>query len=147
MRLVSSLKSFALVTLVVTPVLAADEAQLAAFEAYNDRYNEIIATYDLESFLGLYNDAPLWIEPDKAPVAGLDVTFSSSNAKATAGTSLSTCSTSTQPSKPRQTDLRHPNEADPAHVHRARVFLSGAGPAKESARSGHFSLVSYKYNY
>lgn len=41
--------------------------------AYNDRYNEIAASYDLSAFIELYNDTPLWIAPDVAPVEGLDV--------------------------------------------------------------------------
>ncbi|MEJ6393823.1 nuclear transport factor 2 family protein [Gymnodinialimonas sp. 2305UL16-5] len=41
--------------------------------AYNDRFNEIVATYDLEAFLALYVDEPLWIAPGERPVAGLDV--------------------------------------------------------------------------
>ncbi|MBT8154670.1 nuclear transport factor 2 family protein [Epibacterium ulvae] len=73
MRLLSSLKGFALATLIATTVLAADDIRMAEFEAYNDRYNEIIANYDLEAFMNLYNDSPLWIEPDKAPIAGLEV--------------------------------------------------------------------------
>ena len=73
MTLFSSLKGFALATLIATPALAANDAQIAEFEAYNDLYNEIIETYNLEAFIALYNDAPIWIDPAKAPVDGLDV--------------------------------------------------------------------------
>lgn len=74
MRLLSSLKGFALATLIAMPAVAADRAELKKeLLAYNDTYNEIIATYDLEAFVALYNDAPLWIAPEKAPVVGLDV--------------------------------------------------------------------------
>lgn len=73
MRLPSSLLGFALATLTALP-LAADNSNIEQeLTAYNDRYNEIIADYDLEAFLALYNDAPLWIAPENPPVAGLDV--------------------------------------------------------------------------
>jgi len=74
MRLHSSLSGIALTILTALPVFAASDSDLRAeFDAYNDTYNQIIETYDLEAFVALYNDAPLWIEPDKAPIAGLDV--------------------------------------------------------------------------
>lgn len=41
--------------------------------AYNDRYNALVASYDLQAFVALYGDAPLWIAPTVAPVRGLDV--------------------------------------------------------------------------
>ena len=41
--------------------------------SYNQDYNQIIANYDMDGFLGLYADNPLWIAPSEAPVAGLDV--------------------------------------------------------------------------
>lgn len=71
MRLLSSLSGIALATLIVMPAAATDLQQ--EFTAYNDRYNEIITTNDLEAFIKLYNDEPLWIAPEKAPAAGLDV--------------------------------------------------------------------------
>lgn len=73
MRFLSSLSGFALATLIALPVDAQNTDIQQDLSAYNDRYNEIIATYDLEAFLALYNDAPLWIAPDKPPVAGLDI--------------------------------------------------------------------------
>lgn len=74
MLLRSSLSGFALTLLTSLSVLAdtADDLR-AEFTAYNDTYNQIIADYDLEAFVALYNDAPIWIEPDKAPIVGLDV--------------------------------------------------------------------------
>ena len=72
MRLLSSLTGFALATLISGP-LAAQDVSRADFETYNDRYNQIIETYDLEAFLALYNDTPLWIAPETQAVAGLDV--------------------------------------------------------------------------
>lgn len=74
MRLISSLMGFALATLISTSVFAADtDSVQQELTAYNDRFNEIVADYDLEAFLALYNDAPLWIAPESPPVAGLDV--------------------------------------------------------------------------
>ena len=77
MRLISSMTAIALATLTftATPSLADSHADSIKQElsAYNDAYNQIIETYDLEAFIGLYNDAPLWIAPKEAPVAGLDV--------------------------------------------------------------------------
>lgn len=73
MRLPSSLLGFALVNLTTLP-LAADNTNIEQeLTAYNDQYNEIVADYDLEAFLALYNDTPLWIAPEQPPVAGLDV--------------------------------------------------------------------------
>lgn len=40
---------------------------------YNATYNEIAARYDMNAFLGLYSNNPLWIAPTDAPAAGLDV--------------------------------------------------------------------------
>lgn len=40
---------------------------------YNAVYNKIAATYDMDSFLGLYSNNPLWIAPTEAPAAGLEV--------------------------------------------------------------------------
>ncbi|WP_299632669.1 nuclear transport factor 2 family protein [uncultured Roseobacter sp.] len=74
MRLLSSLSGFAFAALMSLPAAATEPLDLQQeFTAYNERYNEIIATYDLEAFIDLYDDAPLWIAPDKEPVAGLDV--------------------------------------------------------------------------
>lgn len=41
--------------------------------SYNAEYNKIAASYDMDAFLGLYSNNPLWIAPTKAPAAGLDV--------------------------------------------------------------------------
>lgn len=74
MRLLSALLAIALTTLIATASLAFDKGALRQeLSTYNDRYNEIVASHDLEAFLGLYNDAPLWIAPEKPPVVGLDV--------------------------------------------------------------------------
>lgn len=74
MRLLSYLSGFALATLIATPTFAIDESKIKQeLTAYNDRYNEIAANYDLEAFLDLYNDSPLWIAPEKKPVAGREV--------------------------------------------------------------------------
>ncbi|WP_342077793.1 nuclear transport factor 2 family protein [Yoonia sp. SS1-5] len=74
MRLASSLMGFALATLVAFPSFAVEKAEIEnELTAYNDRYNEIIRDYDLDAFVALYNDTPLWIAPDTPPVAGLDV--------------------------------------------------------------------------
>lgn len=43
------------------------------FENYNDTYNEIVKTYDVEAFTQLYNAHPVWIDPNKPPVSGLAV--------------------------------------------------------------------------
>lgn len=43
------------------------------FQQYNTQYNEIVSTYDIDAFTQLYNAHPVWIDPNKAPVAGLDV--------------------------------------------------------------------------
>lgn len=40
---------------------------------YNDAYNELFVNDDLEAFVALYSDAPLWIAPTTEPVKGLDV--------------------------------------------------------------------------
>lgn len=75
MRLISSVTAIALATLSATSSFADGHADAIRQElsAYNDTYNQIIETYDLEAFVGLYNDAPLWIAPKEAPIAGLDV--------------------------------------------------------------------------
>ena len=73
MRLFSSLSGFALASLVALTAAAQDRDMQQDLSAYNDRYNEIVAEYDLEAFLELYGDAPLWIAPGQPPVAGLDV--------------------------------------------------------------------------
>lgn len=73
MRLPSSLLGFALAILTAQPSVADDSNVEQELTAYNDQYNRIVAEYDLEAFLALYNDAPLWIAPEKPPVAGLDV--------------------------------------------------------------------------
>lgn len=59
----------------ITPVLADADTDRVERElkSYNDNYNELVANYDLESFVALYSDAPLWIAPTVAPVQGLDV--------------------------------------------------------------------------
>lgn len=59
----------------VTPVHANTVTDRVEQElrAYNDNYNELVANYDLEAFVALYNDTPLWIAPSVAPVQGLDV--------------------------------------------------------------------------
>jgi len=43
------------------------------FENYNKRYNEIVRTYDIKGFTALYNPNPVWIDPNKPPVSGLEV--------------------------------------------------------------------------
>lgn len=74
MRLISSLMGFALATMIAIPAIASETPALQReLTAYNDRFNEIVADYDLEAFLALYNEAPLWIAPEKPPVVGLDV--------------------------------------------------------------------------
>lgn len=40
---------------------------------FNDQFNAIAANYDIDAFLAMYVEEPLWIAPGKAPVAGLDV--------------------------------------------------------------------------
>lgn len=73
MRLLASLSGFALATLIAAPSTARDAEIHQNLTAYNDRFNEIAAAYDLEAFLALYNDAPLWIAPHSPPVAGLNI--------------------------------------------------------------------------
>ncbi|MDW3180767.1 nuclear transport factor 2 family protein [Roseobacter sp.] len=73
MCLRASLSGFALAILTAVPSAAQDAGIQQDLTAYNDRYNEIVAAYDLEAFLALYNDAPLWIAPETPPVAGLKV--------------------------------------------------------------------------
>lgn len=41
--------------------------------SYNAVYNKIAANYDMDAFLELYSDHPLWIAPTVAPAAGLEV--------------------------------------------------------------------------
>lgn len=73
MRLLASLSGFALATLIAVPSAAQDAEIHQDLTDYNSRFNEIAAAYDLEAFLALYNDAPLWIAPHSPPVAGLNV--------------------------------------------------------------------------
>ncbi|NIA71385.1 nuclear transport factor 2 family protein [Pelagibius litoralis] len=73
MRLLSSLSAIAFAALATTSSFAENSDIQQELTAYNDRFNEIVANYDLEAFLALYNDAPLWVAPEKPPVAGLDV--------------------------------------------------------------------------
>lgn len=40
---------------------------------FNDQFNAIAADYDIDAFLALYAEKPLWIAPGKAPAVGLDV--------------------------------------------------------------------------
>ncbi len=40
---------------------------------FNEQYNEIAAAYNIDAFLSLYVEKPLWIAPEKAPAQGLDV--------------------------------------------------------------------------
>ena len=73
MRLLSSLSAFALAALTALPVAAETADIQQELSTYNDRYNQIAADYDLEAFLALYGEDPLWIAPGKPAVAGLDV--------------------------------------------------------------------------
>ncbi|MGC3940710.1 YybH family protein [Roseobacter sp. EG26] len=73
MRLHAPLIGLALATLAALPAMTMDTEARQAFTAYNDRFNEIAESYDLEAFLALYNKAPLWIAPAEQPVEGLDV--------------------------------------------------------------------------
>lgn len=59
----------------VFPALANDQEERVKEElsTYNDRYNVLVANYNLEAFLALYGDSPLWIAPTVEPVQGLDV--------------------------------------------------------------------------
>lgn len=55
-----------------SPVSSAAPAQEDLVQ-YNQSYNQIVASYDMDGFLGLYADNPLWIAPTDTPVAGLDI--------------------------------------------------------------------------
>ncbi len=77
MKLRNTLSSvFLSATLLAASIAFADghsnkvEAELKLF---NDQYNEITATYDVEAFLALYEEGSLWIAPENPPVQGLDV--------------------------------------------------------------------------
>jgi len=66
--------SLSVFTASFTPIQAAASEQIKKeLMAYNDNYNDLVANYDLEAFVGLYNESPLWIAPSVAVVAGLDV--------------------------------------------------------------------------
>ncbi len=73
MRLLSSLSAIAYFTFSAMSALAQDIDIQQELSAYNDRYNQIAADFDLEAFLALYSGQPLWIAPEKPPVSGLDV--------------------------------------------------------------------------
>ena len=49
--------------------LSSVEAELVAF---NDRFNELVAAYDVEGLKALYAEDSLWIAPKTRPVLGKD---------------------------------------------------------------------------
>lgn len=63
----------AVIFAVAAPVIAAGDDSRLSLSTYNDRYNEIVQSYDIKAFLALYSNDPLWIAPNNPPVAGLDV--------------------------------------------------------------------------
>lgn len=80
MKLFSKTTTFVLGGLLTAAVLfgtkttaASPSANVADLASYNDSYNEIIANYDMDGFLDLYTNNPLWIAPTEAPVSGLEV--------------------------------------------------------------------------
>ncbi len=70
---VISLFAAALMTSITVNSGEKNTAIHAELTAFNDQFNAIAASYDIDAFLALYVDEPLWIAPGKEPVTGLDV--------------------------------------------------------------------------
>ena len=88
MRLRSALSTIALITAFALPATAETAAQAAARDslvAFNDRFNELAASLDVEGILSLYDEDTYWIAPAAKPAQGRDgvprqtVTFLSQN--------------------------------------------------------------------
>ncbi len=76
MSFIKTLSTVLISILVVTAsAFAQDNAETVKKElnTYNDRYNEIVQSHDVDTFVGLYSNNPLWISPTDAPVAGLEL--------------------------------------------------------------------------
>lgn len=73
MRLFPSLSALLSASVLSVSAATASDDAIKELQAYNDRYNEIVQAPDVEAFVALYNDNPLWIAPAEPPVAGLEV--------------------------------------------------------------------------
>lgn len=77
MSIIKSVTTMSAAVLLFGVIAAFAEADVgkpdAALVEYNERYNQIASAHDMDAFVALYNNNPLWIAPGKAPVAGLEV--------------------------------------------------------------------------
>ncbi|RBW52556.1 nuclear transport factor 2 family protein [Ruegeria sp. A3M17] len=88
MRLTSALSTIAVIASLTLPAFAETTAQAEAREslfAFNDRFNELAATYDAAGLISLYDEDAFWIAPATRPAQGRDgvprqtITFMSEN--------------------------------------------------------------------
>lgn len=74
-----------LASLISSTALASDEATRQSLIAFNDRFNELAASHNIEGLVALYHEDAYWIAPDALPAQGRDgvprqtITFMSQN--------------------------------------------------------------------